>query len=76
MKQTEIKQHNQAVVTFIEEQIRLKPTRYAPAYRLVVAWLNQRGFTTSRGNTWTEKRLFRMLQRQGFRGLYGVHRSL
>ena len=75
MKQTEIKQHNQAVVTFIEEQIRLKPTRYAPAYRLVVAWLKE-GLTTSRGNTWTEKWLFRMLQRQGFRGLYGVHSSL
>lgn len=46
-----------------------------PSYRTVVAILNNADLTTSRGNRWTPKRLFRMLQRNGIRGLYGLHQN-
>lgn len=45
---------------------------HTPSYRTVVAQLNREGHTTTRGNMWTPKRLFRMLQRQGIRGIYGL----
>jgi hypothetical protein len=43
-----------------------------PSYKAVVATLNNANLTTSRGNHWTPKRLFRMLQRNGIRGLHGL----
>ncbi len=49
---------------------------HAPPYAHVVAILNAEGCRTSRGNEWTPKRLFRMLQRQGYSGLWGLRRSL
>ena len=44
----------------------------APRYRIAVSLLNGEGFTTSRGNPWTLRSLYRMLQRERFRGLYGL----
>lgn len=43
-----------------------------PSYKTVVAILISADLTTSRGNPWTPKRLFRMLQRNGIRGLHGL----
>lgn len=54
----------------------LLPTMHAPSYARVVAVLNAEGYRTSRGNEWTPKRLFRMLQRQGYSGLWGLRRTL
>lgn len=44
----------------------------APPYSLAISLLNAEGFTTSRGNCWTRRSLYRMLQRERFRGLYGL----
>lgn len=43
-----------------------------PSYRFVVTILNTEGYTTTRGNPWTPKRLFRMLQRNRISGLWGI----
>lgn len=43
-----------------------------PSYGVVVRVLNSEGYRTSRGNLWTSKRLFRMLQREGISGLHGL----
>lgn len=42
------------------------------SYKAIVAFLNEHGQTTTRGNHWTPKRLFRMLQREGISGLHGL----
>jgi hypothetical protein len=47
-----------------------------PSYNQAVAALNRLAITTSRGNPWTPKRLFRMLQRNGIRGLHGLCASM
>lgn len=47
-----------------------------PSYAQAAAALNRLSLTTSRGNPWTPKRLFRMLQRNGIRGLHGLCASL
>ncbi|NVJ62199.1 MAG: hypothetical protein HWE27_17565 [Gammaproteobacteria bacterium] len=44
----------------------------ALSYKTVCLRLNELGLTTSRGNQWTPKRLFRMLQRNGISGLWGL----
>ena len=41
--------------------------RHAPSYKRTTVKLNLLGFKSSRGNSWTPKRLFRMLQRNGIR---------
>lgn len=43
-----------------------------PSYESVITILNAEGFKTSRGNVWTRRNLYRMLQREGFSGLYGL----
>jgi hypothetical protein len=45
---------------------------WAQSYKAVCSKLNSIGHTTSRGNNWTPKRLFRMLQRSGISGLHGL----
>lgn len=47
-----------------------------PSYRVVVDILNREGYTTSRGNSWTCKSLFRMLQRSGYGGLHGLKQTI
>lgn len=47
-----------------------------PPYRAVVSVLNLEGYKTSRNNEWTSRRLFRMLQRNGFGGLWGLRKQL
>lgn len=43
-----------------------------PSYKAVVGALNTEGYFTSRGSPWTPHRLYRMLQRNGYSGLYGI----
>lgn len=43
-----------------------------PSYKAAVATINAEGYHTSRGLPWTSHRLFRMLQRQGISGLWGL----
>lgn len=48
-----------------------RTTRRA-SYKTIVAALNAQKLKTTRGNPWTPKRLFRMLQRNHIRGLWGL----
>lgn len=47
-----------------------------PTYKAVVRILNAEGYRTSRNNFWTTHRLFRMLQRNQYSGLWGVKKML
>lgn len=67
-------EHNQQVIQILINILRQH--RCLPAYRSVAAHLNDKGLLTSRGNHWTPKRLFRMLQRNGYSGLWGLSRSI
>ena len=49
---------------------------HVPTYAYAVAILNQEGFRTSRGQPWTRRSLYRMLQREGFSGIYGLGEAL
>lgn len=66
--------HNRQVIhsliNLFKHQSRLPP------YRVIVDQLNHQGLLTSRGNPWTPKRLFRMLQRNGFGGLHGLRQTV
>ncbi|MBK8187485.1 MAG: recombinase family protein [Cellvibrio sp.] len=42
------------------------------SYRATVQILNSEEYKTSRGNKWTTRRLFRMLQRNHISGLHGL----
>lgn len=46
--------------------------RRGVSYKAVAGALTSEGYRTSRGNRWTPKRLFRMLQREGISGLHGL----
>jgi hypothetical protein len=50
----------------------LKAFAWIPSYENAVYELNTKGINTSRGNPWTKRSLYRMLQRQGYRGLHGL----
>lgn len=47
-----------------------------PPYSAVVSVLNVEGYKTSRNNDWTPRRLFRMLQRNQFGGLWGLRKQV
>lgn len=63
-------QHNQAVIHEIVQI--MDKTHRIPAYKGVISVLNHMEFTTTRGQTWTCRRLYRMLQREGHSGLHGL----
>jgi hypothetical protein len=67
-------QHRIKVLTLVFEYVENRSsTRYsAPSYEEVVNWLNSLQTSTSTGNDWTRKRLFRFLQNAGYCGLHGV----
>ncbi len=71
MKRSEQHQFNQYAVRRITKVERGHVYR-APPYWQVVSLLNAEGFTTSRGSLWTRRSLYRMLQREGYRGLHGL----
>ena len=56
----------------IEHTYRITRGKRNCSYKFVVRALNNDGYCTSRGNHWTPKRLFRMLQREGVSGLHGL----
>ncbi|MDC2888516.1 hypothetical protein [Psychrosphaera algicola] len=79
--------HNKNVIAIVKEEIhkpriiyfegsRHKLPRFHPPSYMHMCWLLKNlGIKTSRGNDWTPKRLFRMLQRNGYSGLWGVFHS-
>lgn len=68
-------EHNKQVVNRILQLIRDRQAWRVPSYLAVVDTLNAENSVTSRGNAWTPKRLFRMLQRQGISGLHGLRET-
>jgi hypothetical protein len=73
MTRAEQRLHNKRVIETI--QAVGKRGLHAPSYQAVVQRLNDNGLKTSTGNHWTRKALFRMLQRQGIKGLHGLFNS-
>ena len=73
MTRDEIRQHNLAVIEKIAATIPQNGYSRAPSYRRVVYRLNAEGSFTSRGKPWTCRALYRMLQRQGIPGIYGLY---
>lgn len=72
MKRHEQKKINNEVITLIEEHL---TSQYRPpSYKQICLVLENNGKITARGNSWTPKRLFRMLQRKGISGLHGLHK--
>ena len=75
MTRDEIKQHNQKVINLITgwlEERRLRRWRFGyrlpivrMGYKELAAKLNTACMKTSRGNQWTFRSLYRMMQRQG-----------
>ena len=72
MTRDEIRQHNHAIIERVAATLPEKGYYLAPSYRRVVARLNAEGSRTSRGKPWTRRALYRMLQRQGIPGIYGL----
>lgn len=64
-------QTNRNTIKHLQTVLLLNNSR-PPSYAKAVAALNRLAITTSRGNPWTPKRLFRMLQRNGISGLHGL----
>jgi hypothetical protein len=74
MKQDEQHQINQSAINRIK-QIPRHGYWITPRYKTVIDMLLAEGYETSRGNIWTTRRLYRMLQREGFCGLRGLFSS-
>ncbi|WP_432280225.1 recombinase family protein [Thalassotalea castellviae] len=64
--------HNQAIITKISLMLTYPYKR--PSYRAVCRRLNESEFTSSVGNAWTERSIYRMLQRNGYSGLWGLQK--
>jgi hypothetical protein len=74
MKRSTQLKHNQNVINQVS---RLLIHKYRnPSYKTVCRYLNKQGSTSSIGNEWTERSLYRMLQRSGYSGLWGLNRAL
>lgn len=65
-------EHNRQVIHSLINLVSKRQTDY----KVVSDQLNHQGLLTSRGNPWTPKRLFRMLQRNGFGGLHGLRQTM
>lgn len=74
MKRSEQHKLNQRVIKRIKVIERPHPLRI-PSYQSVINMLNTEGFKTSRDNTWTRRALYRMLQREGNKGLHGLFKD-
>ena len=74
MTRTKRRQHNQQI---IERIARLCTGHYAkaPSYRDLVGTLNREGCHTADGRLFTERGLYRMLQRNGISGIWGIYRG-
>ena len=59
---------NQKTIDMLKKLI-LMSSPHTPTYEQTAMQLNILGYRTSRGNPWTPKRLFRMLQRNRVSGI-------
>tara|TARA_R110000782_G_scaffold20030_1_gene54307 strand:+ start:4178 stop:4405 length:228 start_codon:yes stop_codon:yes gene_type:complete len=74
MKRGEQLKHNQKVINQVSRLL-IKKYR-TPSYRTVCHYLNKNSLRSSIGNKWTERSLYRMLQRSGYRGLWGLNKII
>jgi hypothetical protein len=72
MKRAEQVEHNQMVINKIS--ILLRGRWRSPSYRAVCGFLNEYELKSSVGNSWTERSIYRMLQRNGYSGLWGLQK--
>ncbi|WP_373568221.1 recombinase family protein [Marinimicrobium sp. ABcell2] len=73
MKHRKSRALNHSIVQRVTALIESTPRPWQiPSYKAVVGVLNAEGYATSRGSPWTPHRLYRMLQRNGYSGLYGI----
>ena len=80
MNRSAIKQHNKKVIKQVREFIKLKlstPYRYKMriGYKELAHRLNAISLLSSRGNEWTMRSLYRMMQRQRV-ALHTIERAL
>jgi len=76
MNREQIKRHNRNVIKQVSELVKLKLSthyryRLKMGYKELAIRLNAAGVFSSRGNYWTFRSLYRMMQRQGIR-LYDI----
>lgn len=64
-------EHNQKIIDIIKPIVK-KGKYFPPSYSSICTHLATLSMKTTRGNDWTPKRLFRMLQRMGYSGLFGL----
>ena len=70
MTRNEVQLHNKKVIKRVRELIKIKlnaPYRIKIGYKELAYRLNAMGIYSSRGNRWTFRSMFRMMQRQGVR---------
>lgn len=65
---------NLRTIKFVSEFI--APFPQLPSYKTVTEYLNRNQRQTSRGNEWSSRALFRMLQRNGIAGLHGLKEQI
>jgi hypothetical protein len=75
MKRIEQHENNRAVIGRITNIDRNRFWQ-SPSFESVIRLLNAEGYMSSRANMWTRRSLYRMLQREGYRGLHGLFRDL
>jgi hypothetical protein len=73
MKRNKQQQHNKQVIVSISRMLTSPYKR--PSYKSVCLRLNKNNITSSVGNYWTERSIYRMLQRCGYSGLWGLQKS-
>lgn len=64
--------HNKIIISKIIFMLTYSYRR--PSYRKVCRILNEHELSSSVGNAWTERSLYRMLQRNGHSGLWGLQK--
>jgi len=70
MNRVDQTKHNLLIIRKISGMLTNRYRR--PNYRTVCRLLNDNEVTTSVGNAWTERSIYRMLQRSGYSGLWGL----
>jgi hypothetical protein len=74
MKRLEQAKHNQLVIDNITRTVGY--SYRIPSYRAICRILEHHGILSSVGNKWTERSVYRLLQRNGYSGLWGLHKFM
>jgi hypothetical protein len=72
LPQAERRARNRQTILSLVSYIRSRETRRAMSYAEAARRLNDAGRYPATGKPWTERGLYRMLQRMGYAGLHGL----